>query len=95
MSEGRATLNGLVWTEEASQDLTAISVCISREDPQAASQVIKALISTIGKLENAPTAGKVGRIPGTRELVLGGGAYTIAFRVKDTRIEILRLIHVV
>jgi len=34
-----------------------------------------------------------GRVPGTRELVVTGTPYIVAYRVRDETVEILRVFH--
>ncbi|CAH2406917.1 hypothetical protein MES5069_550048 [Mesorhizobium escarrei] len=40
-----------------------------------------------------PFIGRVGEINGTRELVISGTPYVVAYRVKDTQIEVLFVQH--
>jgi len=37
--------------------------------------------------------GRVGRMQGTRELVISGTTFIVVYRVKGRRIELLRLLH--
>ncbi len=40
-----------------------------------------------------PNMGRSGRVKTTRELVIGRTSFIVAYRVKDDRIEILRVLH--
>jgi len=40
-----------------------------------------------------PALGKAGRVAKTRELVVAGTPYIVIYRVKDNRLEILRIFH--
>jgi plasmid stabilization system protein ParE len=40
-----------------------------------------------------PAAGRAGRVLGTRELVIASLPYVIAYRVRESHIEILRVMH--
>jgi plasmid stabilization system protein ParE len=40
-----------------------------------------------------PASGRVGRIAGTRELVINGTPYVAAYAVTDTTVRILRVLH--
>ena len=40
-----------------------------------------------------PNMGRPGRIKATRELVIGRTSFIVAYRIKDNRIEILRVLH--
>jgi toxin ParE1/3/4 len=44
-------------------------------------------------LANHPHMGRAGRIKGTRELVVSGTPYVIAYRVEPDAVVILRLLH--
>ena len=40
-----------------------------------------------------PQMGRPGRLGGTRELVISRTPFIVVYRVKDTRIEVIRLLH--
>jgi toxin ParE1/3/4 len=40
-----------------------------------------------------PQLGRPGRVKGTRELIISGSPFIAVYRVKKTRIEILRILH--
>ena len=68
---------------------------IAKENPEAAQQVAACLKSIIQKLATLPSLGKAGRVSGTRELVtpkIGKTIYIVVYRVKETRLEILRVL---
>lgn len=44
-------------------------------------------------LEGSPKLGRLGRVAGTRELIITSTPYVIAYRLLDLEIEILRVIH--
>ncbi len=44
-------------------------------------------------LAQHPLMGREGRLAGTRELVIVGSPFIAVYRVKKTRIEILRVLH--
>ncbi len=44
-------------------------------------------------LEAHPEMGRVGRVEGTRELVISGTPFFAAYRIARRRVEILALIH--
>jgi toxin ParE1/3/4 len=83
----------IFWTESARQDLRDIFIYISEENPNAA----RALLSEIKKrailLQDNPLIGRVGRVDGTRELVITGTHYIFPYRVKEKQIQILAVFH--
>jgi plasmid stabilization system protein ParE len=51
------------------------------------------IFSAVDLIERYPTAGRPGRIPGTRELVIAPTPFLIAYRIRRGAIEILALLH--
>lgn len=66
---------------------------IAAEDPRAAARVARRVREAVGNLASYPAAGRVGRVPGTRELVVSGTPFVIPYRVAARRVEILRVFH--
>lgn len=81
------------WTRPALQDLDDIGTYVAAESPVAASRLVLELFDrTEQTLSTAPRAGRPGRVPSTRELVLADLPYIVAYRLTDT-VEILAVIH--
>ena len=51
------------------------------------------VFSAVEMLESCPEAGRSGRVPGTRELVIVPTPFLIAYRIRSGKIEILALLH--
>ena len=83
----------LVWTESAISDLISIRDYIERDNPEAAERVAISIINSVEKLETNPLIGRLGRVPGTRELVVTRFPYIIPYRVRGERVELLRVFH--
>lgn len=81
------------WTSPAAQDLEDIALYIQRDSESAAEVVAKTLFDAANSLELLPSKGRVGRIPGTRELVVPGLSYIVLYEVADTAIQILHIYH--
>ena len=85
----------LVFLSLAVQDLVSIREYIADNNPQAAQKVATRLKQSINRLVSMPNLGKPGRVFGTRELVtplIGKTAYVVVYRVKENRLEILRIL---
>jgi addiction module RelE/StbE family toxin len=83
----------LVWTAPALRDLRSAQVWIAADRPKAtATQVVRILESATG-LVAFPDQGRIGRRPGTREMVVPRTPFVIAYRVSEDRIEVLRVMH--
>jgi toxin ParE1/3/4 len=84
----------LIWSPEAVGDLAALRAYIARDDPAAARRIALRIIDAVETVVPAnPQAGRPGRVPGTRELVVAGTAYIVPYRMREARIEILRVLH--
>ena len=81
------------WLNEAVLDLQKLHNYIKQDKPQAAAKVAKRIIDAVDLLAHHPGMGRAGRVPHTRELILGGTPYIIPYRVKGEKIEILRVLH--
>jgi plasmid stabilization system protein ParE len=86
----------LVFLVTAVEDMIAIRSFIAEDNPEAAIKVATRLKEIIKSLVKLPNLGKPGRVFGTRELVtphLGKTTYLVVYRVKNKRIEILRVFY--
>ncbi|MBW4633385.1 MAG: type II toxin-antitoxin system RelE/ParE family toxin [Iphinoe sp. HA4291-MV1] len=85
----------LVFLSVAVKDLANIRPYIADDNPSAARKLAGRLKQIIKKLVVMPNLGKSGRVFGTRELVtpkIGKTIYVVIYRVKETRLEILRIL---
>ena len=83
----------IVWTYLALQDLDNAYEFIVQRNSNAASEIIKRIQGGLDQLQQYPNIGRKGRIKGTRELVIPGTPFLLSYRVKETHIEILALLH--
>lgn len=84
----------LLWSVLARADLEHIHAYIAEDNPRAAVAVLTQIRRAIrGQLGNSPFSGRPGRVEGTRELVVPRLPYIVAYRVKDSTIQILRILH--
>jgi toxin ParE1/3/4 len=83
----------LRWTKRALRRLEEISDYIAKDSPAAADRVTDRLRTATQILLAHPAIGRVGRISGTRELVMADLPYIIPYRVTETGVELLSVIH--
>ncbi|WP_249740679.1 type II toxin-antitoxin system RelE/ParE family toxin [Agrobacterium rubi] len=83
----------LTWSAFALSDRDAIFTFIESENPAAAVLVDERLVVAVRRLIDFPASGRLGRIAGTRELVISGTPYVAAYAVSGTTIRILRILH--
>ena len=85
----------VIWLHLALQDMQQCAEFIAQDDPETAKQVVDRIWQEGQSLRSLPDRGRAGRVPGTRELVLQGIPYFLAYRVKGKSVQILRVIHTV
>ena len=81
------------WLRLALEDLDQIAEYIAKENPDAASKVVAKLWAAVQALADQPQMGRSGRVFGTRELVVTNTAFIVPYRVVNTEIQILRVLH--
>jgi len=82
-----------VWTRAAIRDLIHVRDYIARENPSAAGEIASHIIDATERIIQFPEVGRVGRVKGTRELVVPGTQYLIVYRLKKNRVHFLRVLH--
>ena len=86
----------LKWTEPAAQDLDRIEEYISRDNsPAVAIDIVLEVIETVEMvLPTHPRAGRMGRVTGTRELVVEGAPFIVVYRqIGSDQLQIIRVLH--
>lgn len=85
-------MDDVVWTRRARRNLDDIGDYIAQDEPAAAERIVRHIVERASGLAIYPLIGRVGRVEGTRELVITGTPYIVIYRVKE-RVEILRVRH--
>jgi toxin ParE1/3/4 len=83
----------LEWSELAISDRIAIFDYIEADSPHAAVAIDDRIENAIECLERFPESGRIGRVDGTRELVITGTPYIAAYRVRGDTVCVLRVLH--
>lgn len=81
------------WLRTARANLIAASEYIARDNPEASARTAAAITRAVESLKRFPAAGRPGRVPGTRELVVSGTPYIVPYRVRGNVVEVLRVLH--
>ena len=79
------------WSPIALSDILQIYDYIAGDNQEAAAKVIERIRLAVEKLPRHPNMGRAGRVPGTRELVVGN--YIIPYRFIGSSAEIISVIH--
>lgn len=83
----------LEWSACAVEDRIAIFEYIEADDPAAAAIVDERICTQLAQLSAHPNSGRIGRVAGTRELVIDRAPYVVAYRVENDRVHMLRVLH--
>jgi toxin ParE1/3/4 len=81
------------WTLAAEQDRAAHVEYIAQDSPRAAVEVGDEIEHQVEGLAEYPKLGRTGRVRGTRERVITGTPYIVAYRIKGETVQILRVLH--
>lgn len=83
----------VVWFKRAIWDLKSAKDYISEDNPQAAQEIVQKIMKKVSLLSQQPSIGRPGRVPNTRELIIDQAPFILPYRVRDNKIEILRVLH--
>lgn len=81
------------WHPLASSDLAEAVTYVARENPEAAYRLHDEIQRQTTMLAAHPELGRLGRLPGIRELIITGTPYIAAYPVLGEVVTILRLLH--
>jgi len=73
--------------------LKGIFQYIAADNPVAANEVATSIRNISLNLVVFPRMGHVGRLEGTRELVVPDVPYILVYRVTDTEVQVIRVFH--
>ncbi len=62
----------VVWSRRAIRHLVQLREYIEKDSDQSAALVASRILAAVDLLATQPEMGRVGRLPGTRELVVSG-----------------------
>ena len=81
------------WSPSAEHHLRLIEEFIAVANPAAAVQTILTIIEAVERLTEFQASGRPGRVPHTREVVVSGTSYIVAYLVSEDWVEIAAVIH--
>ena len=84
---------GIVWRRQAARDLDHVFDFVLRHDAGAAWNLCDRVERRVAQLRDHPHMGRPGRVAGTRELVVAGTSYIVAYRVASSQVDVLAVIH--
>jgi addiction module RelE/StbE family toxin len=81
------------WKSAALKDLAEIAEHIAEEYPGAARRVVSEIRRQSLILSRHSDIGRIGRVSGTRELVITKFPYVIAYEVTQKYVDVLAVVH--
>jgi len=86
-------MTAVFWLKEALADLRGIRAYIARDNPAAARRVVTKIRNGVDVLKDHPEIGRPGRLEGTRELVIRQYPYIVAYRLAESAVHVLAVVH--
>jgi len=83
----------LIWGPRAKRDLRELVAYIAEDSIQAAELIATRILKAAELLAKMPRVGRIGRVPGTCERVVGRTPYILAYQIISGRVRILRVFH--
>ena len=83
----------VAWHPLARADLAEAMTYIATENPSAAYRIHDDIQKQTDRLATYPEIGRLGRVRGTRELVITGTPFVAAYRLACGVVTVLRLLH--
>jgi addiction module RelE/StbE family toxin len=83
----------LAWLDSAFVDLHRVREHIREFNPVAAQKTVACIEAAAKNLGRFPDMGRLGEVPGTRELVIPRLPYFVVYRVNGDTVQILRVMH--
>jgi len=81
------------WTTPAREQFAAAYEYIAGENRKAAARTANKIWKSAELLGRHPMAGREGRVAGTRELVIRGTPFIVAYRVVRNEVHVLAVMH--
>lgn len=81
------------WTLPAANRLREMFDYIAAGNPAAAVRMVRRIRNSIHQAARMPNAGRIGRVAGTREVVVPGTSYLVAYRILEDTIQVLAILH--
>lgn len=81
------------WTTPAREQFVSAYEYIAEENRAAAARTADVIWESTQLLARHPMAGREGRVGGTRELVIAGTPFLVAYRIEKNEVHVLAVLH--
>ncbi|MEQ8284098.1 type II toxin-antitoxin system RelE/ParE family toxin [Thalassospira sp.] len=83
----------IAWGSRAVEDLDGIIDYIDERNPSAAQSTLQLITGSVSQLAIHPFIGRMGRVERTREMIVNGTPYLVAYRVDENMVTIIAVLH--
>jgi addiction module RelE/StbE family toxin len=83
----------VIWSPRAAADLERIANAIEKDKPDAAAKVASRIYHRLMALETTPEIGRIGVVPGTREIVFHPWPYIAVYKISRGAMRIILIRH--
>jgi addiction module RelE/StbE family toxin len=83
----------IVWLRRSLWHMKSIKTFISTDNPEAASALLTRIYDGANRLATFPEMGRIGRVPGTRELPILNTPYIVVYKVFEDKVEMWAVFH--
>jgi len=83
----------LYWTPTAIRHLNAAYDYVAKDSSSAADATVERIFSATEMLDRYPQIGPQGRVNGTKELIIAGTPWLVAYRLRGDSIDVLAVLH--
>lgn len=81
------------WTEPAFESLRSHADFIANDDFEQARRLVLRVNEAVERLKQFASLGRPGRLSDSREWMVSGTPYIIAYRIRGDTLELLRILH--
>lgn len=81
------------WLKKVLRNIEQIHEYIARDNPVAAVRITLKIQQAVSQLADTSYIGRLGRVEGTRELVILQTPYIVIYRIKGETVQIIRVLH--
>ncbi|KEO58289.1 type II toxin-antitoxin system RelE/ParE family toxin [Thalassospira permensis] len=81
------------WDSRAVEDLRDIVDYIDERNPVAALKTYQLIAGSVSQLATHPFIGRVGRVARTREMIVNGTPYLVAYCLGDDTVTVIAVLH--
>jgi addiction module RelE/StbE family toxin len=83
----------ILWRQVALDGLEQARRYISEHNPSTADRIFDAILAVVSRLSGMPNMGRPGRVEGTRELVVVGTPYLVAYTMMGDTLHVIAVQH--